>query len=390
MKRLSTIFSLAAFVILLSGTPASGKDVSKIKDMDMERQNVEVVFVLDTTGSMGGLIAAAKEKIWSIANTLATAKPAPNIKMGLVGYRDRGDDYVTKIIDLTDDLDAVYKELMSFQASGGGDGPESVNQALHEAVTRLSWKQDNRTYQVVFLVGDAPPHMDYQNDVQYPETCEAAARAGIIINTIQCGGDSNCTSHWREISRKAEGRYFRVEQSGGAILAATPFDEKLAHLSRELDATYLYYGDAEFLKKREIALAETEEALGDASDAALARRATYKVSESAAMGFAGRQELLKDLEEGKVKLDDLDADKLPVDMKKMSSEERRAFVKENSEKRKKLEAEIKKLSEKRQAHLLEQMKKNDKGKGSLDFAIFECIKEQAGKKAIKYEGGPSL
>src|SRR5881394_2481834 len=58
-------------------------------------KRVEVVFVLDTTGSMGGLIAAAKEKVWSIASTLAQARQAPEISMGLVAYRDRGDAYVT-------------------------------------------------------------------------------------------------------------------------------------------------------------------------------------------------------------------------------------------------------------------------------------------------------
>src|SRR5262245_19358098 len=63
-------------------------------------KRVEVVFVLDTTGSMGGLIAAAKEKIWSIASTLAQAKQAPEIQMGLVAYRDRGDAYVTQVVDL--------------------------------------------------------------------------------------------------------------------------------------------------------------------------------------------------------------------------------------------------------------------------------------------------
>src|SRR5262245_15962877 len=56
-------------------------------------KRVEVVFVLDTTGSMEGLIAAAKEKIWSIATTLSNANSAPEIRMGLVAYRDRGDAY---------------------------------------------------------------------------------------------------------------------------------------------------------------------------------------------------------------------------------------------------------------------------------------------------------
>src|SRR5436309_13038343 len=79
------------------------------------RPNVEVVFCLDTTGSMGGLIQAAKQKIWAISNQIATGRPTPLLKVGLVGYRDRGDQYVTRIFDLTDDLDTVHGHLQAFQ-----------------------------------------------------------------------------------------------------------------------------------------------------------------------------------------------------------------------------------------------------------------------------------
>src|SRR5690606_15537948 len=103
---------------------------------------IDVVFVLDTTGSMGGMIEAAKEKIWSIASTMASAQPAPVIRMGIIGYRDRGDDYVTKIIPLTADLDSAYASLMDFNAAGGGDGPESVNKALFDAIHAMNWSAD--------------------------------------------------------------------------------------------------------------------------------------------------------------------------------------------------------------------------------------------------------
>ncbi|MGD9169928.1 MAG: vWA domain-containing protein, partial [Candidatus Thiodiazotropha sp.] len=152
-----------------------------------EPPKIEVVFALDTTGSMGGLIQASKEKIWSIASSMAQAKPAPEIKMGLVAYRDRGDDYVTRVVDLSEDLDSVYATLMDFSAAGGGDGPESVNQALYEAVHNISWSQGEGAYRVVFLVGDAPPHMDYQDDVKYPQTLRDANTKGIVVNAIQAG-----------------------------------------------------------------------------------------------------------------------------------------------------------------------------------------------------------
>ena len=107
-----------------------------------QSHRIEVVFILDTTSSMSGLIQAAKEKIWSIATTMASAQENPDIKMGLVAFRDRGDAYITRVFDLSEDLDSMYANLMDFRAQGGGDGPESVNQALYDAIHQVSWSQD--------------------------------------------------------------------------------------------------------------------------------------------------------------------------------------------------------------------------------------------------------
>ena len=64
----------------------------------------------------------------------------------------------------------------------------------------MSWSQDPNTYNVVFLVGDAPPHMDYQDDVKYPETVAAAAAKGIVVNTIQCGNMRETVKPWQQIA----------------------------------------------------------------------------------------------------------------------------------------------------------------------------------------------
>jgi hypothetical protein len=196
------------------------------------------VFVLDTTGSMSGLIQTAKEKIWSIATTMASARQTPEIRIGLVAYRDRGDAYVTKIVDLSDDLDSVYATLMDFEANGGGDMPESVNKALYDAVHNMSWSQDDQAYQVIFLVGDAPPHMDY-NEVRYPEIVATALEKGIVINTIQCGELPSAISPWTQIASLGHGVFFQVEQAGGAVAYTTPYDEEIADLSARLDDTRL-------------------------------------------------------------------------------------------------------------------------------------------------------
>ena len=99
------------------------------------------------------------------------------------------------------DIDAIHAQLMEFTANGGGDGPESVNQALHEAVTNIAWSDDRAVLKIVFLVGDAPPHMDYEQDVRYPEVCQAAMKRDLVINAVQCGQEDETakrasTSRW--------------------------------------------------------------------------------------------------------------------------------------------------------------------------------------------------
>ncbi|MGI8437256.1 MAG: vWA domain-containing protein [Chthoniobacterales bacterium] len=140
------------------------------------KPRIEVCFVLDTTGSMGGLIEGAKRKIWSIANEMISARPTPALKLGLIGYRDRGDEYVVKSAPLTDDIDSIYGQLRGFVANGGGDGPESVNEALAEAINRMSWSQDRSVLKIIFLVGDAPPHMDYADGLKYPDLAGSRQR----------------------------------------------------------------------------------------------------------------------------------------------------------------------------------------------------------------------
>ena len=229
-SRLVLPAALAALAGIVSPSVADDKPAAK------KKPKVEVVFCLDTTGSMGGLIDGAKQKIWAICNQIAGGKPTPDLKVGLVAYRDKGDDYITKVHDLSDDLDAVHGQLKKFQAAGGGDLPEHVNLALYDSVHTIKWSTDKKTLRIIFLVEKAtrPPHMDYTDDVKYPETCKKAVEKGIIINTIQCGNDANCTKYWKDVAVKSEGSFAAIPQTGGVVAVATPFDARISTINNEM------------------------------------------------------------------------------------------------------------------------------------------------------------
>jgi Mg-chelatase subunit ChlD len=353
-------------------------------------KRVEVVFVLDTTGSMSGLIHAAKEKIWSIASTLAQAQQVPEISMGLVAYRDRGDAYVTRVVDLNRDLDSMYAKLMNFTADGGGDGPEAVNEALEAAIHRMSWSQDPSTYKVVFLVGDAPPHMDYQDDVKYSQVVAAAVAKGIIVNTIQCGSASETVAPWQHIAALGHGRYFTVEQAGGAVAIETPFDARIATLAAELDGTRLYYGSAEQQRAMAAKVDATDRLNAEASVAARARRGSFNVSAAGASNFLGGRELIDDVASGRVDLATVPAAELPAAVAALPPAEQRELLAETAEKREELKRQIAALATERDAYIEAKIRADGGAGASLDQQLYDAVREQAAPHGLEYESGPKF
>jgi hypothetical protein len=108
---------------------------------------------------MGPYIDEARAKIRAIAAELSTGTPKPDVKFGLVAFRDRGDTFVTQVTPFTPDVEAMHRAIDATEAGGGGDTPESVFEGVRDAVTRLKWTppEDPSVIRLVYVVGDAPP-----------------------------------------------------------------------------------------------------------------------------------------------------------------------------------------------------------------------------------------
>jgi hypothetical protein len=316
------------------------------------KPRVEVAFVLDSTGSMGGLIEGAKQKIWSIANSIIAQKPTPEVRIGLVTYRDRGDEYVTQKFDLTADIDTVFKNLQSFVADGGGDDEESVNEALRVAVTGLSWTGDKGVLKIIFLVGDYPPHMDYRNEVKYPETCGVAVKKGLIINTVQCGDVPETTAVWQKIARLSEGSYVALAQSGNMTAMATPFDEEIAKVSAALGATLVPYGDRE----RQAEARSKVDTAAAAPASVAADRAAYNLA-SGGKAIQGTGDLVADTADGSIDVSKVSTELLPPEMQKMGPAERARYVAKQKTARDTFNATLAELGRKRADFVVAEQKR---------------------------------
>ncbi|HQU91750.1 MAG TPA: VWA domain-containing protein [Pyrinomonadaceae bacterium] len=343
------------------------------------RDTLEMVFVLDTTGSMGGLIEGAKQRIWGIINEVMQKPTKPRVRVGLVAYRDNGDEYVTKLLPITEDLDKAYTTLMDYRAGGGGDTPENVRKALAEGVRGAGWSKSRRGLaQIVFLVGDAPP----QNYAQEPDvliTTAEAVRKNMIVNTIQCGNLDGTREIWQTIALRGEGKYFAIAQDGGVHAISTPYDAKLAELAGKVGSTYVGYGEKAKRESNISARQVTELSIaGRAPATAQADRAVNKAVNT----FQYDGDLLQDVENESVKLKDVKTDDLPEDLQKLSPAEREKTVAARIADRKKIRAEILELSKKRDAYIAEERKKAGQSNG-FDTAVAAALKEQLLKKGIR-------
>ncbi len=179
---------------------------------------IDVCFIIDTTGSMGDEIARVKETLLRVTSKLRSdSAQGVDLRYGAVLYRDIGDEYVTLRHPFTLDLQAFDAQIQTIQAGGGGDGPESLNQGLAVGVAGMDWREN--AARVAFLIADAPPHMDYQEDVTYGRAAAAAMVRGIRVHTVAASGlDDPGSFAFRQIAQLTRGQFIFIEY--GSVTAA--------------------------------------------------------------------------------------------------------------------------------------------------------------------------
>ena len=364
--------TLRSFVFALVTLPLSAGLSSAIA-----KPVVEVAFVLDTTGSMGGLIEGAKRKIWSIATAIVDSNPDADIRMGLVAYRDIGDDYVTRKVELTRDIQDLYANLLELKARGGGDWPESVNEALDVAVNKMQWTQGADGTRIVFLVGDAPPHMDYAQDTKYPVTLAVAKQRGIIVNAVLAGNAQDTERVWRDIAQNGNGEFIPIPQDGGQIVTIeTPFDDDIIILQREINGTVIPYGPRAQQKRTE---SKTQQlaSVAAASPARASEMASFinKRAKVTSEAVTGDGDLVADVAAGRNDIAKVKDEDLPDNLRAMKPEARTAEIDKQIAQRKTLNEKLAALVAKRDKYVAEHRKNTPKA-SSFDRVVEDTLKAQ--------------
>jgi hypothetical protein len=332
---------------------------------------IDVVFAVDTTVSMSGLLEGAKRTVWSIATHIRNTEPDANIRIGLVAFRDVGDVYITKPFALTTDLDAVYSELAAYRAEGGGDVPEDIHSAMHDAL-KMDWR-DGAT-KMLFVVGDAAAN-DYgdRGIPTFAESARIAAERGITVNAIRCGWDQAAMLDYQKLAQLGGGEFSTIHQNGGVQQVATPYDDRIAALSSEYDTTAVIVGDDSVRGRYEAKMRDAEAAPA----AAKADRAGYYGAGGGGKGMSRTDEdLVGSYATGAADVATIAPEKLPADMRDKNAEELKQELDARVAKRTKIQGELQTLTKQRADYLAKQAKR---GEGGFDAKVKEMVEKQLRK-----------
>jgi hypothetical protein len=344
-------------------------------------ERIQLAILLDTSNSMDGLIGQAKSQLWKVVNELARSKRAgkhPTLEVALFEYGNDGlpesAGYLRMVSNLTTDLDKISEALFRLTTDGGS---EYCGMVIEKAVEKLSWSGAKDALKIIYIAGNEP---FTQGPVSYAQSCAAAIRKGIQVNTIFCGSNQEgIDTAWRDGAVRADGKYMSIDQDEVVAAVATPYDDEIVKLGNELNTTYIGYG-----KKGESL--KTRQAAQDSNAAGMGQEATVQrsVAKAQAVYSNAGWDLVDAVANKTVDVDKLKDEELPAEMKKMTVPQREKYVASLSAKRAELQAKINDANEKRRQYVAKEMEKSST-RNTLDTAILTAAREQASKKGFTLE-----
>jgi len=349
------------------------------EDQPSNTPRIQIAILLDTSGSMGGLIAQAKTQLWKIVNEFVTIEKdgaRPLLEIALFEYGNsglvQGEGWIRMVLPLTDDLDKVSEELFALTTNGG---QEYCGWVINDAVEKLAWSTAPGDYKAIFIAGN---EAFTQGTVNYADACKAAIEKSIIVNTIHCGSyDTGVSGKWQAGALLADGSYLYIDHNRTVVQIDAPQDKELAQLGNQLNETYLAYGshgaDSADNQRRQDANAKS------ASPSSEAERALSKASRNYRNAS---WDLVDAVREGTVKLDEIEADDLPEPMRTMTPDEQKAHIEAMATLRQGLQDKIQKASTERKRFIADEMatRADTDEADTLDAAMQKAIQDQAEAK----------
>ncbi|RYZ36912.1 MAG: VWA domain-containing protein [Myxococcaceae bacterium] len=351
-----------------------------VVDAATSAPRVQIALLLDTSGSMDGLIDQARRQLWTVVNTFQKARrdgQMARLEIALYEYGksdiDAKDGYIRQLLPFTTDLDKVSEQLFALRTNGGD---EYCGQAIQKATTQLSWSKSKEDLKLIYIAGNEP---FTQGPVAFGTAIASAKEHGIIVNTIHCGpAEVGAQEGWTAAAALAQGQALNIDQNRAVAHVPAPQDAELARLSGDLSKTYLGYGsEGRASKLRQ----EAQDSNAGVSASATASRAASKASR---LYDNSSWDLVDGAKKGTVKVEALKDEELPQELKGKSVAERKAIVDAKSKERSDIQARIQTLQGEREKFLASKAAEN-KGADTLDTAIIQSVRTQAAARKLMLE-----
>jgi hypothetical protein len=367
--KTSRIASIALAVLLAAATVLPAQ----------ETRTVDVVVVLDTSGSMENLLDATRARLWDVVNELGRMQPTPELRVGLIsfGTEKAGEEegFIIQHLDLTGELDEVYAELMELTIGGG---TELVGRALNQAVDGMSWSPAWNGLRIVFVAGNEPVD---QGDEDFRVAARAARDRDIIVNALFAGNrEQGIIEKWHELAQAGEGNFSAIDPAVASIQIATPQDDLLLELNHSLNTTYVPYGE-----KGEAGLANQIAQDSNASRLGVQSCSSRIVAKGSALYNNASWDLVDRSLQPDFDWEALPMHDLPEELHDLSDEARDAFLEARRAEREQIQAAIQQASDEREA-FVQQALAERLGDAGLGQAMRRVIREQAVAKGFTCEG----
>ncbi len=348
---------------------------------DLAPKTIDLALCLDTSGSMRGLLDAARMKLWDIVNDLSTAKPLPDLRVALLTFGNDGHNSENGWVKIdqpfTRDLDRVSEQLFALSTNGG---TELVGRVLYKSLHELEWSDDDNAVKIMVVAGNESADQDTQT--KYPDVCRESLTYGVVINSIYCGNPYDAIAPgWKNVADIANGHYAAIDQNEGTIIITTPYDSELAKLSLDINVTYIPYGsDGQRGSRNQMAQDSNSASM---NENAVASRAQSKGS---ALYNNYTWDLVDACNETSFKLAEVPTKDLPTNMQSMTITERHTYIKSMETKRKTIQTRIKQIGVERTKYLAtETAKQSDGSAKSFDLELRNAIRTQAEARGFTFK-----
>jgi hypothetical protein len=346
-------------------------------------QIIELAICLDTSGSMNGLIDSARARIWDIVSDLATATPTPKLRVALVTFGNDG--HVAEngwtLVDsaLSDDLDTLSAKLFALTTNGG---TEYVGRAVDVATKSLSWTPGDQALKLIVIAGNESAEQD--QTVKYQEACQRAIAAGIMVNSIYCGGATDQLAEaWRDVARLADGKSACIDQNTGVVAMDTPFDAELVALGTALNSTYIPYGaQGEWGKGNQV------EQDGNAQRSSTAVAAQRSAAKGSMLYCNTHWDLVDASRAPDFKLESIETKDLPEAMRVLTIEGRREYIAQRAAERAEIQAKVLEASTRRAQFIATETAKLGAANKTFDRAIRDAVRAQAVARGLAFPAEP--